>query len=169
MFRLITTLLVGAAVTLPALAQEPDIQATLAEHWKTSKKYVLELAGQMPAEDYGFKPNPAEMSFGEQLAHIARANAHFFASLSGKENPIGKPANFEKPAVLKLLNDSYDFCIAALEGLGPDRLHGTVDTPAGKMSGVEALLLATDHTAHHRGQIIVYLRMKNITPAQYRF
>ena len=169
MIRFFTTLIAGAAITLPALAQETSIQAKLVDHWKTSKKYVLALAAQMPAEDYNFKPNPAEMGFGEQLAHIAWSNAFFFSKLADKADPIGKPANFEKATVLKMLNDSYDFVIATLENIELERMHDTIDTGEGKMTGLELLLLATDHTAHHRGQCVVYLRAKNIKPADYDF
>ena len=141
----------------------------IGDHWKTSKKYMVALAEQMPAEDYSFKPNAAEMTFGEQMAHIATANAHFFSVLSGQKSPIGKPANFEKATVLKMLNDSYDFCISTLATLDHERMFQTFDVHGGKMTGVELLLLATDHTAHHRGQAIVYLRAKNIKPADYQF
>src|SRR5580704_14695140 len=102
MVRLTTSLLIGAALVLPALAQD-EINAKLAGHWKTSKKYMIALAEQMPAADYSFKPNAAEMSFGEQMAHIAGANSFFFATLSGQKDPIAKPANFEKATVLKML------------------------------------------------------------------
>jgi uncharacterized damage-inducible protein DinB len=169
MYRFLTTLIAGAAFVFPVLAQENDVQNKLVDHWKTSKKYVLALAAQMPAEDYAFKPNAAEMGFGEQMAHIAGSNSYFFSKLSGKADPIAKPANFEKATVLKMLNDSYDFVIATLGGLSPEQMHGTVDTGEGKMSGFELLLLATDHTAHHRGQCVVYLRAKNIKPADYSF
>jgi len=169
MYRWMTTLLVGAALVLPVMAQEGGIPAVIVDHWKTSKKYMLALAEQMPAEDYSFKPNPAEMSFGEQMAHIAGANSFFIATLSGQKDPIAKPTKFDKASVLKTLNDSYDFVIAALTGLDHERMHQTFDSPAGKMTGVELLLLATDHTAHHRGQCIVYLRAKNIKPADYQF
>src|ERR1022692_3809414 len=66
MHRLMTTLLLGAAFVLPVLAQEGGVPPPLVDHWKTSKKYLLALAEQMPADGYAFKPNPAEMSFGEQ-------------------------------------------------------------------------------------------------------
>jgi uncharacterized damage-inducible protein DinB len=169
MYRLMTTVLLGAALVLPVLAQEGGIPPVLVDHWKTSKKYVLALAEQMPADGYAFKPNPAEMSFGEQMAHIAGANSSFFATLSGQKDPIAKPTKFDKASVLKTLNDSYDFCIAALAGLDHERMFQTFDSPAGKMTGMELLLLATDHTAHHRGQCIVYLRAKNIKPVDYQF
>jgi uncharacterized damage-inducible protein DinB len=170
MNRSITALFLGAALVLPALAQDAGgVPPQLVDHWKISKAYVTALAEQMPADGYAFKPNPAEMSFGEQVAHIASSNAFFFSKLSGQKNPIGKPANFEKATVLKMLNDSYDFCIAALAGLPHEAMFQTVETPEGKMTGMELLLFAVDHTAHHRGQLIVYLRAKNIKPADYRF
>ncbi|MFN7992882.1 MAG: DinB family protein [Bryobacteraceae bacterium] len=169
MNRLLTTVFLGAAALAPAMAQPHDVQAKLADHWKTSKKYLIALAEQMPAGDYSFKPNPAQMSFGEQMAHIADSNAYFFSKLAAKEDPIKKPANFEKATVIKQLNDSYDFCIAALEGMDLQRMHETIDSGEGKMTGMELLMLAIDHTAHHRGQAIVYLRAKNIKPTDYEF
>jgi len=87
MYRSLTTLLLGTALVLPVFAQEAGLPPQLVDHWKTSKKYVLALAEQMPAADYSFKPNPAEMSFGEQLAHIAGSNSYFFATLSGQKDP----------------------------------------------------------------------------------
>jgi uncharacterized damage-inducible protein DinB len=141
----------------------------LVDHWKTSKKYVLALAEQMPAADYSFKPNPAEMSFGEQMAHIAGSNSYFFATLSGQKDPLGKPASFEKATVIKMLNDSYDFVISAMGTITHDTMMKTFDGEGGKMTGMEMMLLAVDHTAHHRGQCIVYLRAKNIKPTDYQF
>ena len=171
MVRLTTALLAGALFGLPLLAQDEGVPSALVDHWKTSKKYVIALAEQMPAADYGYKPNAAEMSFGEQMAHIAGANAYFFATLSGEKNPIGKATAFDKDSVIKRLNASYDFVIATLGSLKPERLHEQFDSPAGngKVAGFELLLLATDHTAHHRGQCIVYLRSKGIKPTDYQF
>ena len=169
MYRSLTTVLLGAAFVLPVLAQDGGMPPQLVDHWKTSKKYVLALAEQMPAADYSFKPNPAEMSFGEQMAHIAGSNSYFFATLSGQKDPLGKPANFEKATVIKMLNDSYDFVIATMGTIKHDTMMKTFDGEGGKMTGMEMMLLAIDHTAHHRGQCIVYLRSKNIKPADYQF
>ncbi|MGA2131337.1 MAG: DinB family protein [Bryobacteraceae bacterium] len=169
MVRFTTALLAGALLAAPVFAQ--DMPGKLVEHWKTSKKYVLALAEQMPAADYGFKPNPEEMSFGQQMAHIAGANGFFFATLSGQKDPIPKPTAFDKASVIKLLNTSYDFVISTLQNITPEQLHAEFDSPAGngKVAGFELLLLAVDHTAHHRGQCIVYLRAKGIKPAEYEF
>ena len=44
-----------------------------------------------------------------------------------------------------------------------------VDTGDGKMTMMEGVLLALDHTAHHRAQTLVYLRLKGIVPTEYKF
>ena len=170
MLGCMTKFVIGAALVLPALAQEGGLPSQLTDHWKTSRKYLIALAEQMPAEGYTFKPSPEEMSFGEQMAHIAGANTFFFARLTGQKDPIPKPTQFDKASVLKLLNTSYDFVLASLDKLDHERLHQTFDSPAGgKMTGMELYMLAVDHTAHHRGQCIVYLRAKGIKPTDYQF
>ena len=37
------------------------------------------------------------------------------------------------------------------------------------MTGAEMIMLAFDHTTHHRSACEMYLRAKNITPTDYRF
>ena len=160
---------VAAVVAAPAFAQENPMLTKFFSHWKTSKEFTLAIADQMPASDYTFKPNPEEMSYGELMAHIAGANAYFFSLMAGEKSPIGKPADFQKTTVMKMLNDSYDYCASILPKLTPEQLHKSYDTPDGNMVGVEIIMFALDHSTHHRGQAEVYLRVKNIKPADYRF
>jgi uncharacterized damage-inducible protein DinB len=150
-------------------AQENPLVAKLATHWATSKTFTLAVADQMPAADYSFKPNPEQMSFGEQMAHIATSNGYFFSMLTGEKSPIAKPADYQKATVEKLLGDSFDYCAGILPKLTAEQLHKTYDTPDGKMTGFEIILFAMDHTAHHRGQTEVYLRVKGIKPTDYQF
>lgn len=56
----------------PATAQPTDsLQAQLAQKWANSKTYTLKLADLMPEDKYDFRPSPEEMTFREQLLHIA--------------------------------------------------------------------------------------------------
>ena len=154
---------------VPALCAD-GIVPTLVKHLKTSKTYMARLADKMPEDGYSSKPNPAQMTFAEQLAHVAGSNAYFIAKISGAKSPIGeKPDKMNKASVIKMLNDSYDYVIKSVGALTPEQLHKEVDTPDGKMTGLEAVLFSMDHTAHHRGQCIVYLRVKNIAPPEYEF
>lgn len=166
MRRILVTLI---ALAVPAVCADLNLVKTLADHWKTSKAYTLAIAEQMPEDGYASKPNPEQMTFAGQLEHIADSNAYFLSKITGGKSPIGKTEKHDKASVIKMLNASYDWVIGSIEKLSPDKLHNMVDTGEGKMSVLDALLLAADHTAHHRGQCVVYLRVKNIKPADYRF
>ncbi len=156
---------------VPAFAvdsSETSLRDKLAGHWKTSKEYTLAIAEQMPAESYSFKPNADEMTFGEQMGHIAGANMYFMAIIKG-EKPGEESKDFAKAAVIKRLNESFDAFAAGMSSLTAEQLKKSYKTPDGTMSGLEAIQFAMDHTTHHRGQCIVYLRVKGIKPADYRF
>ena len=57
---------------VPLQAQQSQIDNWIKDA-TTAKELTLAAANAMPAEHYSFKPNPEEMSFGEQLDHLARA------------------------------------------------------------------------------------------------
>jgi uncharacterized damage-inducible protein DinB len=161
-------LVLTCAPAFAAGSSETALRDKLAGHWKTSKEYTLAIAEQMPAESYSFKPNADQMTFGEQMAHIAGANMYFM-SIIKNDKPGEESKDFSKAAVIKLLNDSFDAFAAGMNSLTAEQLQKTYKTPDGAMSGLEAIQFSMDHTTHHRGQCIVYLRVKGIKPADYRF
>jgi uncharacterized damage-inducible protein DinB len=157
----------GAAFALPLLAQSHmDMMAT---HWKTAATYTLAIADQMPAENYGFKPVPEEMSFAEQLVHIAQANAYMFGVLTGDKFTEAPPKEVTKENVTKFVRDSFDWTTAELAKITPEEVQKSYPMEGHQMSGHEVLMLAWNHTTHHRGQLIVYLRLKGIKPTDYKF
>lgn len=135
------------------------------KHWGNAKELTLAVAEAMPPENYSFKPNPEEMSFGEQIAHIAQANYAYCSRVSGAKSPFAKPANYDKPTVSKLVGDSFDYCTEATRNLTEDQLN-EVKGPMTIREITEGVMM---HMAHHRGQIEVYLRLKNIKPPTYKF
>ena len=156
-------------VALPAGAAENDSKAIFARHWQTSKEFTLAVAEAMPAEDYDFKPNPEEMSFGQLMIHIADENSRSFAR-AAKTKPLAQPAATDKQTSIKFLTDSFDKCAKEFDAMTPEQL----DKMAYKWEGRpvlarEALWYTFTHTAHHCGQAEVYLRLKNIKPPRWRF
>src|SRR4051812_24663315 len=65
-----TTLLLVLLLAAPACGQ-PSVKEALVKHWRISGEFTIAVARAMPAESYTFRPNRAEMSFGELMAHIA--------------------------------------------------------------------------------------------------
>ena len=145
--------------------------------WQISKQFTLDVANAMPAEFYSFKPNPEEMSFGEQMIHIAGANVFRFNQITGIKPPFAfdpaKPPASDKQNVLKLLEQSFDYVIDVLPKMTPEQLQRTWHIPSWKgrndPDGRAMVLNMFVHTAHHRAQCEVYLRAKGIKPPDYTF
>ncbi len=156
---------------LPAAAQDSPLVKILTNHWTTARTYTLAVAAQMPEEHYTFKPTPAQMTFGEQMLHIANANGYFFGKMTGVKPPAGpdKAAAANKAAVVKALTESFDFAAAQMAAMKDSQLLEMVESGEGKMTRFEGVMLAFDHTAHHRAQTLVYLRLNGIVPTEYKF
>lgn len=164
------------ALALPLAAA--DEKQILAKHWKTSGDFTIAVAEAMPEESYNFAPNAEEMGFGMLMVHIASANNGAFKAVTGMDGPVlpekmaaayKSKAPFEKAAVLQFLKDSFAYCDKALAALEPAQLDKMIGPEGRQMTGSERLWAYFTHTAHHRGQAEVYLRVKNIKPPGYRF
>ena len=169
MRRLTLPIFLFIATSVVPLQAQQNQTGDWIKHLKTAKDLTLAVAEAMPGEDYGFKPNPEEMSFAEQLDHLARAQAGACARVTDTKNPVAKPETMDKTSVTKEINAAYDFCISSLESLNDSQLDKMVGSPGHQMTAREALLSSLVHSAHHRGQTEVYLRLKNIKPPQYKF
>jgi uncharacterized damage-inducible protein DinB len=177
-YRFLAAVALFAAAT--AAFAQTSVKDALAKHWKTSGEFTLAVADAMPAEDYDFRPNAVEMSFGEVMAHIALANEGACANASGLPKPElpaklvewskaeGK-VEVAKETAIPFLSESFAFCDKAIAAMTPERLDTVVGPPARNLTGFEWLWAYFTHTAHHRGQAEVYMRVKGIKPPDYRF
>jgi uncharacterized damage-inducible protein DinB len=145
------------------------IVGEMLKHWESSKSLSLAVADAMPADAYSFKASDAEMTFGEQMNHIAAANGNYCGGALGVKNPITTPQDASKATAVKNLTAAYDFCIDGLAKLNDRRLQETVDRGGTVFSKFELFWGGFTHAAHHRGQAEVYLRLKGITPPSYKF
>lgn len=141
----------------------------LAIKWKNAKAYTLQMAEMMPEENYGFKPVPEEMSFGEQLLHIADNINWLSSSYLFGEKPANKndTSSLNKQAVINMVSTAYDSAYAAQLRLSDKQLNETVNFFAGPKTRRQILILLHDHQTHHVGQLIVYLRLNSIKPPDY--
>jgi uncharacterized damage-inducible protein DinB len=112
------------------------------------------------------------------MVQIGVANIGACATASGKQRPT-PPASLSaalkdekidvnKEEAVKYLTDTFDFCNQALASITPEQLDAVVGGTR-KMTGFEWLWAYFTHTAHHRGQAEVYLRIKGIKPPDYVF
>lgn len=151
-------------------AQTGDSLLTqLSVKWSNAKTYALDMAARMPDSAYHFRPVPEEMSFAEQLLHIAAninwlSNAYLFAA---KPQETGNAKSLSKAAIIQVLSAAYDTGYAAQQRIKAAQLDDTVPFFAGDKTRRQILFLLHDHQSHHIGQLVVYLRLKGITPPAY--
>jgi uncharacterized damage-inducible protein DinB len=168
--RPLTSILAGACLLLVThSAQAQDIKATVVKHLTTSRDFTLKVAAQMPEADYAFKLTPPQMSFAEQMAHLAGEQAGLLAPFTNEQPKPSKPASMSKKDVLAFVRQSFDQSIATVSKLTPAQIAKTYSSGEGSMTGLELLMFVLDHTTHHRASAEMYLRAKGITPAEYQF
>lgn len=173
-----TKLLLTLALALPALAQN-TVKDALVKHWKVTRDFTIAVAKLMPADSYGFRPAPEELSFGQLILQIAGANLGACANASGMPRPAVPPnvaqevkdekKDVDKDSAIAFLSSTFDFCNQAVASMTPEKLEAVVGPANRKMTGFEWLWAYFTHTAHHRGQAEVYLRVKGIKPPDYVF
>lgn len=150
----------------------------LVKRWTVSRDFTLDVAQAMPAGSYNFRPNQEEMSYGQLMAHIGSANAGACAMVAGTKAPAPSekiaagrkdPNAIDKETAVKYLQETFQFCLDAIPGLSGEQLQAMTGPEGRQLTGFERLWSYFTHTAHHRGQAEVYLRVKDIKPPAYRF
>jgi uncharacterized damage-inducible protein DinB len=170
-FSSFTPILVCASVLLlnqAASAQQLDIKAIVVKHLTTSRDFTLKVADQMPEADYGFKLTPPQMSFAEQMVHLADDQAVLLSPFSAEKPKPSKPASMSKKDVMAYVRQSYDQSLALVSKLTPEQINRSYQL-GGSMTGLELLMFVLDHSTHHRASAEMYLRAKGIAPAEYQF
>ena len=70
-----------------------------------------------------------------------------------------------KARLTEVVTESYDFVISGLKQIPDEQLEQKTVTGSGQtIRRIERLNDAYEHQTHHRGQTVVYLRLKGIEP-----
>lgn len=155
--------------TMSIAAQQTSVKGAFLEKWENSKDYLLEIAEQMPEEHYDFKPTERQRSFKEQLLHIKDNMDWLSVSyFSTSEYEKGNASTAEsKQEMIEQLKKAFDATAELVAAASEEDLKEIVQFFAGPKSKLQILNLLQDHVTHHRGQILVYLNLKDITPPRY--
>ena len=155
-------------------AQENKYIEDYLERLENSKKYVNVVAEMMPEKKYNYKATPESLSFAQNLLHIGFAIDWHSQSLLGgrkarvwKTDTIFKVANKSKKEMIATVNKSFDEAIKLIKQFDTNQLNEQLDYFGLERSKRQIFSLLADHITHHRGQMIVYLRLNGIVPPRY--
>ena len=155
-----------AAPTITTLAG--DVQAD----WAVERELFLNIAAAMPDDKFGYKPTPAQRSFGEQIMHVVQADTLVLPMLGGKTPapPVNVKAT-SKTDVMTALRQSFEFGEAVLRELSDQQLSERVTPPpymGPSASRLRVIYSSMQHTQDIYGQMVVYLRLNGIVPPASR-
>ncbi|MEP7273175.1 MAG: DinB family protein, partial [Acidobacteriota bacterium] len=113
---------------------------------------------------------PEVRSFAEQMLHLAYWDFAFTAGSFERTSPYKEEelisGEFKTRVRLsKIVGESYDFVINGLKGLSDAQLDEQVTLSDGsKALRIVRINDAYEHQTHHRGQTVIYLRLKGLVP-----
>lgn len=151
----------------------PDVQSLAAEI-RTMKEFFDRSTRALGEDDSSFKPAPEMRTAAEQVAHVAQCLDWF---VEGAFRPQGFSMDFEamdkevgQVTSLAAARAWWERAVAnAVEVIGSkSAAEMSALLPPGPIMGGEPRVVIvgamTDHTAHHRGALTVYARLRGKTP-----
>ena len=123
-------------------------------------------AEEMPADKYGYKPTPAQMSFGEVIGHMSAGNDALCSSIGGVAPPkrSAVAAAAAKERLVARLRETFQFCESALARVNDSRLTESIAYFGDQSSRGQVMVAAAEEWAGHYSQIAVYLRLNGLVP-----
>jgi len=168
--RLGTTLLAVCTLTLTdvvAQAQTPVSNGIRAMAQRQTKN-IVDAAEEMPADKYGYKPTPAQMSYGDVVAHLIKeGNNYLCSAASGQKEPdVAKFAGTDpKDKLVAGLKDSFKYCETVLAQIQDAQLSDSISFFGGrKVTKAMAGLITVADWADHYSQMAIYLRLNGLLP-----
>ena len=172
--RAILILLAPAAIAFaqeapPAAAAAPPgnpLSEQTRVAYRYTKSVLLRSAELMPEESYGFRPTDKVRTFGQIVGHAADSQYLFCSAVRGEKNPFPKveKTRTSKADLIAALKEATAYCDKAYDGMTDASGTGTVTLMKGEVPKLFALTANCLHSIEHYGNLITYLRMKDIVP-----
>ena len=161
--RYLTIFLIASSALF---AQNPIVDSSKALY-SMVKDSTLRSAEKVPENLWSFQPTPEIRTWGQLVAHLADGQYEFCGAAS-----TGKPVMKDLEKTLKTkaetvaaLKESFAYCDAVwakmtdAEAAQPAGIFGMKSTKLGIMN------FNTAHSNEHYGNMVTYMRIKNIMPA----
>jgi uncharacterized damage-inducible protein DinB len=130
------------------------------------KTILVSSAEKMPQENYNFKPTDAVRSYGQIVGHLADAQYNFCSLALGEKNPGLKieQTKTTRADLIVALKDAIAYCDKAYDTMTDAFGAQTVKLFGTDMPKLGVLNINNMHDMEHYGNLITYMRLKNIVP-----
>lgn len=133
-----------------------------------AKNDVSKSADKIPEALWSFQPTPQVRTIGQLFGHIADAQYEFCGAAT-QDKDAQKLAVVEKTAKTKAeivngLKTAFAYCDAAYANMTDAAASELVPFFGRQAARVVLMDFNTAHTMEHYGNLVTYMRMKNIVP-----
>ena len=152
-----------------ALAQQSNnpVSDVLRQMLPGREKDTVAALEEMPADKYGFKPTPQQMSFGHLATHIASGNYFFCSNVGDVPRPKAEELKETdgKEKLVAAVKASFEFCHTALEKAADAKMKENIVWFDGKpRPRAWAFVYLPSAWADHYGMAAMYLRLNGLVP-----
>jgi uncharacterized damage-inducible protein DinB len=160
---------------VPALLAAQGAASPVADAFRTyeqrSATKLVAAAETMPADKYGYKPTPAQMSVADIVLHLAEGNDFFCSKIAGTTAPKrdSLAASAPKDKLVARLRETFDYCGTTLAKLDDSGLAEQLSFFGDrKVSRASMILITTGDWEDHYSQMANYLRLNGLLPPTAR-
>ena len=128
--------------------------------------FVIRSADKVPEELYSFRATPDVRSMGQLFGHVADALFSMCSTAGGSKPPrtgIEKTVT-AKAELVAALKEGVGYCNTVFDGMTDQKGTETVPFYFGPTPRLSVLYFAVTHTYEHYGNLVTYMRLKNIVP-----
>ena len=164
--RKLALLICLMALPAAALAQDNPLSTFNKGAYARVKDILLRSAEKMPEENYKFKPTEAVRSYGQIVGHLADAQYIFCSIALGEKNPAPnvEKTKTSKADLIAALKEGFAYCDKAYDGMTDAAGAQMVKLFGSDAPKFGALEVNNMHNLEHYGNLVTYMRLKNIVP-----
>lgn len=170
----LTFMFLFSSFTSTLFAQQNDFIKDYLERLENSRNYLILVAESMPEAKYEFRASPESMSFAENLMHIGFAMDWHSQSLLGGREPRDwntdtefKVSKKSKEEMIATIDKTFNETIKLILQFDTSHMNDELDYFGLNRTKRQIFMLLADHITHHRGQMLVHMRLNGIVPPRY--
>jgi uncharacterized damage-inducible protein DinB len=168
MKRAIAFLSLFASVAVGFAQQNKDpVASVMKEILPHQEKNLVAAVEEMPADRFGYKPTPQQMSFARLVLHMTESNNYLCAKAGDVPEPTAQELKETdgKDKLVAALKASFDFCDTAMPKVTDAKLGDTIEVWGGrKAPRAFALIALINDWADHYSAAAMYLRLNGLLP-----
>ena len=152
----------------PAAPAVTTLQGDIQADWTRTRNLVTNIVNAMPEDKFGFKPTPAQQTFGERVLHVVTTDLGVLQTLGGKTPaPMVNTKAATKAELLAALTQTFDYGDALIKEFNDQQwVERVMPPPFMGPSASRARIIYFDmqHSNDMYGQFVVYARLNGVTP-----